>query len=108
MYNCTRESRAAKRYTKKPRQTLVSSSLDSLELCAAVAHVFRLQKTSLMDSWGKGDGVCVLYCRFQGVCKVTVSPLLSEVTSYFLWKIVMFVTFQIAVSSYFSRTVTLT
>ncbi len=55
---------AAKRYTKKPRQTLVSSSLDSLGLSAAVAHVFRLQKTSLMDSWGRGDRVCALYCRF--------------------------------------------
>ena len=54
----------AKRYTKKPRQTLVSSSLDSLGLSAAVVHVFRLQKTSLMDSWGRGDGVCALYCRF--------------------------------------------
>jgi hypothetical protein len=62
----------------------VSSSLDSLGLSAAVAHVFRLQKTSLMNSWGRGDGVCVLYCRFQGVCKVTVSPLLRKVTSYFL------------------------
>ncbi len=74
----------AKRYTKKPRQALVSSSLDSLGLSAAVAHVFRLQNTSLTDSWGRGDGVCVSYCRFQGVCKVTVSPLLSKVTSYFL------------------------
>jgi hypothetical protein len=55
----------AKRYTKKPRQTLVSSSLDSLGLSAAVAHVFRLQKTSLMDSWGRGYGVCALYCRFH-------------------------------------------
>jgi hypothetical protein len=76
----------AKRYTKKPRQALVSSSLDSLGLSAAVAHVFHLQKTSLTDSWGRGDGVCVLYCRFQGVCKVTISPLLSKVTSYFCRK----------------------
>ncbi len=60
----TRQSQAAKRYTKKPRQTLVSSSLDSLGLSAAVAHVFHLQKTSLMDSWVRGDGVCALYCRF--------------------------------------------
>ncbi len=58
--------RTAKRYTKKPRQALVSSSLDSLGLSAAVAHGFLLQKTSLMDSWGGGWGVC---CIFQGVCK---------------------------------------
>jgi hypothetical protein len=34
------ENLAAKRYTKKPRQTFVSSSLDPLALSAAVTRVF--------------------------------------------------------------------
>jgi hypothetical protein len=40
---------AAKRYRRKPRQALVSSSLDSLGLSAAVAHVF-FCKRLLKDS----------------------------------------------------------
>ena len=48
-----------KRYRKKPRQDLVSSSLDSLGLSAAVAHVFVCRL--LMDSWGKGVWRCVYY-----------------------------------------------
>jgi hypothetical protein len=37
---CVYVPATAKRYRKKPRQALMSSSLDSLGLSAAVAHVF--------------------------------------------------------------------
>ncbi len=50
----------AKRYTKKPRQALVSSSLDSLWGIRGYCACFCLQKTGLMDSCGEGVG-CVYY-----------------------------------------------
>jgi hypothetical protein len=62
-------------YQKKARQVLVSSSLDSLGLSAAVAHVS--SSKDWFDGLRGGRGVGCVYCRFTVVRKVTVTPLLS-------------------------------
>ncbi len=50
----------AKRYTKKPRQALVSSSLVSLGGIRGYCACFCLQKTGWMDSCREGVGVCTV------------------------------------------------
>jgi hypothetical protein len=65
----------AKRYTKKIRQAVVSSSLDPLGLPAAVTRAFVCKKLVLRSPPHRkeGDGVCVQYESRQVMIDATAA-----------------------------------
>jgi hypothetical protein len=78
---CTGSVPSAKRYTKKPRQTLVSSSLNLLGLSEVVAHVFVCKR---LVCWIRGGGGvrCVYYIvDLQWCAKLQLLHLFFVITS---------------------------
>ncbi len=61
---------SAKRYTKKTRSAVVSSSLDPLQLPAAVAHTFVCKKTGLepLPPIGRRGMGCVYNMKADSQC----------------------------------------